>query len=499
MDSQAPTPAVATLPSVATFTTQNPRDGLPLAEFAQEDAARVAERVQAARAAATWWKDQGFDGRKATIMAWKGAIARSAAELADVISAETGKPQGDALLEVMLTLSHLDWAAKNAKKELGPRKMHAGLINYNQKATLRYEPYGVVGVIGPWNYPFYTPMGSISYALAAGNAIVFKPSELSPGTARFIEAKWNEVCPQPVFQVATGDRTTGAALVASDVDKIAFTGSTASAKRIMAAAAENLTPMVAECGGNDAMIVVADADLDAAADFIAFGAFGNAGQTCVGVERVYAERSVHQSLVEKVVERAKNLTPGESYGPMTLGTQPAVVAAHIDDALSKGGTAAYGGPESVNGRMVSPVVLTDVPEESAAIQEETFGPTVVINPVDSLDEAVQKANATDFGLGAIVFTSNAATGERLADRLRSGVVTINSVLGFASIPTLPFGGVKGSGFGRIHGADGLREFTTPKSVARQTRKAMLNLLTMHRSDKDMHLVAKMIPMLHGKR
>jgi len=401
----------------------------------------------------------------------------------------------------MLTLTHLDWAAKHAKKVLGPHRVKAGLMNYNQHATLRYEPYGVVGVIGPWNYPFYTPMGSISYALSAGNAIVFKPSELTPGTARWIESRWNEVCPQPVFQLATGDRETGAALVRSGVDKIAFTGSADSAKRVMAAAAESLTPMVAECGGKDALIVAADADLDAAADFVVFGAMGNAGQTCVGVERVYVERPVRDALVQKVIERANRLrTDGDdpSYGPMTLGTQSDIVAAHITDALNRGGTAVFGGPESVDGRRIAPVVLTDVPEESDAVRRETFGPTVVINTVASLDEAVERANATDYGLGAAVFTKSSRTGEALAARLRAGVVTINSVLGFAAIPTLPFGGVKGSGFGRIHGADGLREFSTPKSVARQTRKAALNLLSMERSEKDMHLVAKMIPMLHGK-
>jgi NAD-dependent aldehyde dehydrogenases len=483
------------------YATHDPRDGSEIARYPLEDAARVAARVADARDAAAWWAAQGFDGRRRILLAWKGAIARGAADLAAVIARETGKPSGDALLEVMLTLGHLDWAAKNAKKALGVRKMHAGLINYNQKATLRYEPYGVVGVIGPWNYPFYTPMGSISYALAAGNAIVFKPSELTPGTAVWIAERWNEVCDRPVFQVATGDRETGSALVKAGVDKIAFTGSTASAKRVMAACAENLIPLVAECGGKDALIVAKDADLDAAADFIAFGAFGNAGQTCVGVERVYVERAVRDTLVAKVRERAQRIPlDGDEakYGPMTLGSQPDVVRAHIDDALTRGGTAALGGPESVDGRRIAPVILTDVPEESDAIRQETFGPTVTINAVDSLDEAIEKANATDYGLGAAVFTKSAHTGEYVAARLKAGVVTINSVLGFAAIPTLPFGGVKGSGFGRIHGEDGLKEFATPKSVARQTGKAMLNLLTLERSDKDMHMVARMIPMLHGK-
>ncbi|GAA2977337.1 aldehyde dehydrogenase (NAD+) [Microbacterium terrae] len=484
-----------------TYTTVDPRDGSAIESYPVDDAAAVRAAVGRAREAAAWWAAQDHAGRKRVLLRWKSAIARDAASLAQTISRETGKPESDALLEVMLTLTHLDWAAKNAEGVLKRRKVHAGLMNYNQKASVGYEPYGVVGVIGPWNYPFYTPMGSISYALAAGNAVVFKPSELTPGTAVWIARKWAEVCDEPVLQAVTGDGATGAALVSSGVDKVAFTGSTRTAKKVMALCALSLTPLVAECGGKDALIVAADADLDAAASFIAFGAFGNAGQTCVGVERVYVDKTVADALIAKVVERGERVRVGgetATYGPMTLPSQTAVIAAHIGDALERGGTAALGGRESVGERFVEPVVLVDVPEDSDAVRHETFGPTVVINTVSSVDEAVQRANATDYGLGAAVFTRSAATGRRAAKQLRAGVVTINSVLGFAGIPALPFGGVKGSGFGRIHGADGLREFSTPKSVAHQTSKAALNLLTLERSHKDDHMVARMLPMLHGR-
>lgn len=487
--------------STSVLTTTDPRDGSPIASYPVASADDVRRTVEHGREASAWWAGLGFSGRRRILLAFKAAIARDARSLATTIARETGKPDGDALLEVMLTLGHLDWAAKNAEHVLKRRRVKAGLVNYNQHATLGYVPYGVVGVIGPWNYPFYTPMGSISYALAAGNAVVFKPSELTPGTAVWVAEKWREACDRPVLQVVTGDRGTGADLVRAGVDKVAFTGSTASAKKVMAACAESLTPLVAECGGKDALIVAADADLDAAADFIAFGALGNAGQTCVGVERVYVERRIRDDLVDKVVERAKRIVvtgDAPTYGPMTLATQTDVVAAHVDDAIARGGRAVFGGPESVAGRIVSPIVLVDVPEDSDAVQRETFGPTVVINAVDDLDEAVARANATEYGLGAAVFTEDARKGELIAAQLDAGVVTINSVLGFAAIGALPFGGVKGSGFGRIHGADGLREFSVPKSIARQTRKAALNLLTLERSPKDMHLVERMIPMLHGK-
>lgn len=487
--------------STSVLTTTDPRDGSPIASYPVASADDVRRTVDRAREAGTWWAGLSFSERRRVLIAFKAAIARDAKALAAMIARETGKPDGDALLEVMLTLGHLDWAAKNAEPVLKRRKVKAGLVNYNQHATLGYVPYGVVGVIGPWNYPFYTPMGSISYALAAGNAVVFKPSELTPGTAVWVADKWREVCDRPVLQVVTGGRATGADLVRAGVDKVAFTGSTASAKKVMAACSETLTPLVAECGGKDALIVATDADLDAAADFIAFGALGNAGQTCVGVERVYVEQRVRDALVDKVVERAKRIVvtgDAPTYGPMTLATQTDVVSAHVEDALARGGTAVFGGPESVADRTVSPIVLVDVPEDSDAVRRETFGPTVVINAVADLDEAVARANATEYGLGAAVFTKDAKKGERIAAQLRAGVVTINSVLGFAAIGALPFGGVKGSGFGRIHGADGLREFSVPKSIARQTRKAALNLLTLERSPKDMHMVERMIPMLHGK-
>ncbi|MDN4472632.1 aldehyde dehydrogenase family protein [Demequina zhanjiangensis] len=487
-------------PATAQVTTRNPVDGTVVATYPIADHAAVAAHVDRARAGAAWWRDQGYRDRRAHLLRWKSAIANGAEELADLISAETGKPHGDALLEIMLTLGHLDWAAKNAERVLKRRKVKAGLINYNQHATVGYEPYGVVGVIGPWNYPLYTPMGSISYALAAGNAVVFKPSELTPGPAVWIAERWAEAVGHDVLLALTGDGGTGTALATSAVDKIAFTGSTATAKKVMASAAQRLTPIVAECGGKDAVLVAADADLEAAADFIVFGGMGNSGQTCVGVERVYVAESVKDSLVAKVVARAERLrTDGQDahYGPMTLPSQTDVVAQHVNDAL-RTGSAALGGPDSIKGRRIDPIVITDVDESSEAVQAETFGPLVVINPVANLDEAVDRANGTPYGLGAAVFTSNRRAGKAAAARLETGVVTINSVLGFAGVAALPFGGVKESGFGRIHGADGLREFSAAKSIAIQTRKAALNLLTLDRTDKDMHTVSKMIPMLHGR-
>lgn len=496
----AASPAATSAPDVLVIT--DPRTGRPLGRYAVTDADAVTATVERARTAAAWWRAQGFDGRRVWLKRWKRAIASGADDLAEVIAAETGKPIDDALLEVMLAVEHLDWAGRNARRVLRRRSVSPGIVSANQAASVGYEPMGVVGVIGPWNYPAYTPMGSISYALAAGNAIVFKPSELTPGVGARLAAFWAELgAPEPVVQVIVGPGATGDALVRAGVDKVAFTGSAATARRVMATCAQSLTPLVVEGGGKDALIVAADADLPAAADFAVFGGLGNAGQTCAGVERVLVESPVYEQFLVEVRSRAEKLTitgPAPAYGPMTLPRKVDIVRDQVAEALAAGATAIVGGAEAFTGRRIAPIVLTDVPADSSAATEETFGPTLVIERVASLDEAVRRANATAYGLGASVFTADRETGTRIADELRCGMVSINSVLGFAGIGALPFGGVGDSGFGRIHGADGLREFSRPKAVTRQRFPAPLNLLTFDRKRRDMTISRWMLRMRHGR-
>ncbi|MGL4304741.1 MAG: aldehyde dehydrogenase family protein [Mycobacteriaceae bacterium] len=490
------------LERASTIVSLDPRTDEVVGTYPIVGAQEISLVLEKAQAAAKWWESLGFSGRKKWLLEWKKALAKGARELASVISKETGKPIDDAFLEVMLTIEHLDWAAKNAEKVLGRKKVPSGLVSANQAASVQYQPIGVIGVIGPWNYPLYTPMGSISYALAAGNSVIFKPSELTPGVGVWIAQKWAELVPhQPILQVITGDGATGGALCSSGVDKIAFTGSTATAKRVMAACAGTLTPLVAECGGKDAMLVDSDADIDAAAGFAVFGAFGNSGQTCVGVERIYAVEAIYDKFLAAVIAKTKLLKPGAdsaaTYGPMTMPQQSEIVSAHIQDALNSGGRAVFGGIDSVRPPYISPVILVDVPENSEAVCEETFGPTVVINKVVDLEEAVERANSGKYGLGASIFSGNKTKAMRVAEQLHSGVVTINSVLGFAGVAALPFGGVGQSGFGRIHGADGLREFTNPKSIARQKYKAPLDLLTLERKKRVMTISGWMLKVRHG--
>lgn len=452
----------------------------------------VENAVRTAREISARWGALPATERRRRLLAWKRVLVQRCAELADVIVAETAKPLGDAYLEIMLAVEHLDWAARNAGRVLGPRRVRSGLLAADQGAALAYRPLGVVGVIGPWNYPVYTPLGSISYALAAGNAVVFKPSEHTPRTGEWLASTWDE----PVLQTVTGGGDAGEALCWSGVDKIAFTGSAATARRVMAACAETLTPVVIEGGGKDAMIVAADADLGAAASSAAFGGFGNAGQTCAGVERVYVVREVYDEFLTRLKALVEGLPEGV-YGPMTVASQVDIVREHVEDALKRGGRAIVGGPESIRPPRIGPIVLADVPEDSLALTEETFGPTLVVNPVDSLDEAITRTNLSRYGLAASIFTSDRNRARRLVARLRTGAASVNGVLGFAAVPALPFGGVGDSGFGRVHGPDGLREFSRAQSVTWRRFKAPLELMTLTRDPAALYRAIGLFRLRHG--
>ena len=373
--------------------------------------------MAAAREAAVWWAGLDWSGRRIRLLAWKSHLTRYMGRLAQLVHDETGKPLDDAKLEIILAIVHIDWAARHARRVLRPRRVRSGLAAINQASTVEYQPLGVVGVIGPWNYPVFTPVGSIAYALAAGNAVVFKPSELTPATGDWLVRSFSEALgvfgdPQPVFQLVTGPGSTGDALARSGVAKIAFTGSAATARKVMAAAADTLTPVLAECGGKDALLVSADADLDAAADAAAWGAMSNAGQTCIGIERVYVADAVYHSFLERLSQKVSGLRPGfdseASYGPMTLPSQPEVVAKHVADALARGGhireaEPVVGGADAVAAPYVRPVILTDVPEHSAAVTEETFGPTVTVTPVAEPGRGglVRQRGALRAGVGGV--------------------------------------------------------------------------------------------------
>ncbi len=486
--------------AATTFESLNPVNGDVVGTHPIHTDAEVRAAVERAREAAEWWSALSYDERATHLATWKGVITRRLPQLVELMHQETGKPHGDAMLEAALAIDHLAWAGGHAEKVLKRRRVSSGLLMANQAASVEYRPLGVVGVIGPWNYPVFTPMGSIAYALAAGNAVVFKPSEYTPGVGRWLARTFEESVGRPVFQVVTGLGETGAALCRAGVDKVAFTGSTDTGKRVMAACAETLTPVVIEAGGKDAVIVDADADIDAAADATLWGACSNAGQTCTGVERVYVHERVYDEFVASLTDKARVLSaddgPDTDLGPITMPKQMEVIRSHIQDAVDRGGRAVVGGIDAVGERFVQPTVLVDVPEDSLAVREETFGPTVTVAKVRDMDEAIARTNATRYGLGSTVFSK--ARGMEIAERIRSGMTAVNGVISFAAIPSLPFGGVGDSGFGRIHGPDGLREFTYPKAIARQRFKPALALTTFTRTAKADQQLQTIMTMLHGR-
>jgi acyl-CoA reductase-like NAD-dependent aldehyde dehydrogenase len=490
-----------------TFESTNPASGAVVGVFPVHDEDAVRETVERARPAAEQWAALGFDGRRQRLAAWRGYLARRMNELADLVHRENGKPHADAILEITLAVDHLAWAGAHARRTLGSRRVKAGMLAANHAAYLEYQPLGVIGVIGPWNYPVFTPMGSIAYALAAGNAVVFKPSEHTPAVGAWLAAAWRAAVPDAAdaFQVVTGYGETGAALCRAGVGKLAFTGSAPTGRKVMAACAETLTPVLMELGGKDAMIVDDDADVVAAADAAVWGAMSNAGQTCIGIERVYATSAVYDRFVAEVTEQVKKLRPGSddeaTYGPMTMASQGGIVRRHVEDAESAGGRVVRGDADPSlfpNENFLVPTVLLDVPEDSAAIREETFGPTLSITKVRDAEEALERANATSYGLAGSVFSKSKARGLDLARRMRSGMTSVNSVLTFASVPALPFGGVGDSGFGRIHGEDGLKEFTRAKAITRQRVALPVNLMSFSRPASATDAVARVMGMIHGR-
>ncbi len=494
LTSDKATPSVG---AAKAFESLNPATGEVLASYPIADQAAVEAAVSRAREAAHWWAELGFDGRRERLASWRHLLARRAEELADLMTRENGKPKADAVLEIMLAVDHLAWAAKAAPKVLGVHKVRSGILAANQASTIEYPPLGVIGVIGPWNYPVFTPMGSIAYALAAGNAVVFKPSEYTPGVGAWLADTFAEaVAGPPVFQVITGLGETGAALCRARIDKLAFTGSSATGRKVMAACAENLTPVLMECGGKDALIVDDDADVSAAADAALWGGMSNAGQTCIGIERIYVTERNYEAFVREVTTRAREVEAGRSYGPITMPGQLKIIERHIKGALDAGAHAVVGGSNSVHAPFVDPVVLVDVPAAAEAITEETFGPTLTVTKVKDADEAVAQANATGYGLAGAVFGK--ARGMEIARRLRTGMISVNSVIAFATVPELPFGGVGESGFGRIHGADGLREFTRAKAITRQRYALPVPLTSFRRPAAATGVLLRAMRARHGR-
>ncbi len=485
-----------------TFESLNPATGEVVGIFPITTAKEVNEVVARAQSVSERWADLSFRKRLIVLRDWASLLTREIDIAANLIHRETGKPLSDATLEVAISIEHISWAAKFAPKVLSPQNRPSGFLMFNMASQVQRVPYGVVGVIGPWNYPMFTPMGSIAYALAAGNAVVFKPSEYTPAIGAWLGETFKRVAPfSDIFTVITGTPETGVALTESSVGKISFTGSTRTAKKVAATCAERMTPVVLECGGKDPVLIDRDADIKKAAEVTLWHAMANAGQSCIGAERVYVHQDVAEKFTRTILELASKIKAGyedgANYGPATMPSQLKVVKSHIDDALKRGGEFLIGDKNSVKDGYVQPVILRNVPEDSKAMTEETFGPTLVINTVRHMDEAVDLANNTMYGLGAAVWSKR--NGKKIASLLKCGMVSINSAFSFAAIGAVPFGGVKDSGYGRIHGAEGLLEFTYPRTVVKTRFNIPLQFTTFQRSGFADKTIIRLVNLLHRRR
>ncbi|MSW19027.1 MAG: aldehyde dehydrogenase family protein, partial [Actinobacteria bacterium] len=403
----------------ANFEKFDPRSGEVLASYKNFSQDEVFEVVEKAHDAAIRWQEFGFTARKRVLLRWASYITKNQKQISQLIESECGKPLGDATLEVSIAIDHISWAAKHAQQIMRRQDRPSGLLMFNMKAQVQRSPVGVVGVIGPWNYPIFTPMGSIAYALAAGNAVVFKPSEFTPGVGKWLADSFAQVAPfENILTTVTGLPDTGKALTQSRVNKISFTGSTRTAKKVAASCAESMIPVVLECGGKDPVIVAKDADIKLAAEYALWSAMANAGQSCIGAERVYVVESVAEEFIDVITKMAKDLKVGKDYGPATMPSQLQVIQSHLDNATSKGAKFLVGGSDSIKGAFVEPVIMIDVPEDSIAMTEETFGPTLAINKVTNTDEAIRLSNASNYGLAAAVFSKR--NGEKIASQLACG-------------------------------------------------------------------------------
>ena len=435
-----------------------------------EEVARAVDRARAAQAA---WAAKSFRERGRIVMNARRIVLKELEEIAQLVSRETGKPTAEAVsMEMATSLDLMQYFARQTESLLQRERVHIGLYGWMGRTSyINYKPIGVVGIISPWNFPWATPLGEVVMALMAGNSVVLKPSELTPLTGVKIKQVFARAgLPNDVLQVVTGDGSTGAALIGAGVDKIMFTGSVATGKRVAEAAANYLIPVVLELGGKDPMIVLEDANVENAARGAVWGAFANCGQSCAAVERCYVHESIAQKFTDAVVAETKRLKQtGDKHadiGPMSSEQQLRTVERHVYEATARGAKALTGGERTPDapGPFFPPTVLTNVNHEMDVMREETFGPVLPLMTFRTEDEAVRLANDSVYGLTASVWTSDLARGKRIAERIEAGTVTVNDVLYTHGIAQTPWGGVKQSGFGRTHGRAGLLELVNQQHV-----------------------------------
>ena len=463
---------------------ENPATGEIVTTVPDLDAAAVAELAKRGRLAQPTWEAYGFEGRGRVLRRMQKWVMDNSERIIDTIVSETGKTYEDAqLAEISYGGAAFGFWAKNAEKYLADERVHSSsLLVKGKKLILRYRPLGLIGVIGPWNYPLVNSFGDCIPALAAGNSVILKPSEVTPLTSMLLAEGFLECgVPADVFQVATGRGDTGRALI-EEVDMIMFTGSTRTGRKVAQAAAERLIPCSLELGGKDPMIVLADADLERAANVATYYSMQNSGQTCISIERAYVEAPVYDEFVAKVTDKVRALRQGRpgggpgtvEVGSMTFPPQVDLVEDQVNEAVAKGARALTGGHrgEQGGGHYFEPTVLVDVDHSMKIMTEETFGPTLPIMKVRDAEEALRLANDSEYGLAGSVFSKDTDKGEKLARRVEAGAVCVNdAIINFAALE-LPMGGVKASGLGSRHGAGGIRKYCNQQALLITPRLAL---------------------------
>jgi len=487
---------------------ENPATGETVATVADLGADAVAEMAARGRAAQPSWEGFGFEGRGRVLLRAQKWLMDNAEQVVSTIVSETGKTYEDATFaEISYGGGAFGFWAKHAPVYLADERVKSSqVLVKGKKLILRFRPLGLVGVIGPWNYPLTNSFGDCIPALAAGNSVILKPSEITPLTSLLLaEALLECGLPENVLQIATGRGGTGAALV-DQVDMIMFTGSTRTGRKVAEAAARRLIPASLELGGKDPMIVLSDADLERAANFATYYSMQNAGQTCISIERVYVEEPVYEEFVAKVSDKVRALRVGkpEGYGTVEVGAitfppQLDVIKDHVADAVQKGARVLTGGQELAGGgRFFEPTVLVDVDHTMKIMTEETFGPTLPIMKVHDAEEAVRLANDTPYGLASSVFSRDTARGEAIARRIEAGATTVNdAMINYAALE-LPMGGAKASGLGSRHGAGGIRKYCSQQAIV-VTRLALKREVHMYPyKARTSRLLGRFFKFLYGR-
>jgi len=460
-----------TVPADEMLAVRNPISGEVLAELPimSPDAVRAA--AERARAAQPAWEALGVKGRVKVMRRFADLMWEERERIIEIIRSETGKPTGGAWGEVSALDNTMHYYSVKAPKVLRPQKRKV-TVPFAHRARVIYKPHGVAGFLTPWNYPLQNGLVDAIAALFAGNTILLKPSEVTPLSIMAAVALMHKAgIPQDVAQVLTGDGRTGAAMV-DVVDYISLTGSTATGRKVAIRAAERMIPYSLELGGKDPAIVLEDADLDVAASWSLVGAFENAGQVCVSTERMYVLDAVYEPFMAKLQEWANKLTVSSEsgfqvhMGSLTNMRELERTEAHLADAVERGAKVVIGGKRrpDLGPLFFEPTVLVDVTPDMAIMRDETFGPVMPIMRVKNVEEAIRQANNSDYGLSACIFTKNIKRGEKLAEQVESGDVTINHPMFLFGTPDLPMGGWKNSGVGRRNGPEGLLRFVKTHAI-----------------------------------